>query len=444
MNKLHVLAAVALLATTASAYAGVSAAEAAALNNHLTPVGAERAGNKDGSIPAWDGGLKSGSQPGKLPADPYAGEKALLRINAANMAQYQDKLSEGTQALLKRFPSYALSVYPTHRSAAFPQAIYDNTARNAVRAKLEPDGLTITGAYGGPPFPIPKTGSEVIWNHILHPRAHSVELGVRNFMGSADGKRVMTTRGDNNNQISYYDPNGSLDKWDGDALLARLVNTDPPFKAGEALVVRDRVDAKDSRQAWQYLVGQKRVRRAPTVGYDTPDFVASGANFFDEVIGFWGAPDRYDWKLVGKKELYIPYNTNGFFLTPEQEAFVPFHPNPDKLRWELHRVWVLEATVKAGKRHVVPKRQLYIDEDTWGLALMDGFDAEGKLWRTSQVLPFVAPAVPMTAYDTAIVYNLQASTYSCIQCAHGEYWRSVKGKPANFFTGDSLAGEGSR
>jgi hypothetical protein len=443
--KLHTLAAaVALLALTSSACAAVTAEEAAALKSSLTPMGAERAANKAGTIPAWDGGLKSGAQSGKFPADPYPQDQQVLRITAANMEQYQDKLGEGTKALLKRYPSYAVSVFPTRRSAAFPQAVYDNTARNATNAKLEQEGLTLSGAYGGVPFPIPKTGLEVIWNHILRPNVESSEFGARNFMGSADGKRTLTTRADNNNQSSYYISGGSAEKWNKDIGQGRLLNTDPPFKAGEALVVRDSADPANSRQAWQYLVGQKRVRRAPTVGYDTPDFVASGANYLDEVRGFWGGPDRYDWKLVGKQDVYIPYNNNRFFLTPESDAFVPFHANPDKLRWELHRVWVLDATVKAGKRHVVPKRRYYLDEDTWAVALVDGFDAEGKLWRTSQVVPFSAPSVPMTLTDTTLVYNLQASTYSCIQCMHGEYWRAVALKPASFFTGEAMGSESSR
>ncbi|WP_156895494.1 DUF1329 domain-containing protein [Massilia putida] len=437
--------AAALCLSSSMLYAAVGADEAAQLKTTLTPLGAERAGNKDGTIPAWQGGItKAVAASGKLPADPFPNEKPVLQITAANMAQYADKLNDGTRALLKKYPSYRIDVYPTHRTAAAPQWVYENTFKNATNAKLTQNGLSITGAYGGVPFPIPKSGIELYWNHTLHPRVASNQFGFRNIVGSADGRRTLASRSDNNNQFPYYFKDGSAEKWDKNYLLSRFMTTEPPFKAGESLVVRDSIDTANARAAWQYLVGQRRVRRAPTVGYDTPDFVASGANYFDEVIGFWGGPDRYEWKLIGKKEMYIPYNDNRFFNTPEKEAFVAFHTNPDKVRWELHRVWVVEATLAPGKRHAIPKRTFYFDEDTWAVAGIDGYDAEGKLWRTTQVFPFVVPEVPIVAADVVMVYNLQAGTVSCIQCLNDEYWKPVASRPDSFFTGDSLGADGVR
>tara|TARA_R110000868_G_scaffold55125_1_gene171486 strand:- start:29125 stop:30474 length:1350 start_codon:yes stop_codon:yes gene_type:complete len=425
--------------------AGVSAEEAAKLKTTLTPLGAEKAGNADGSIPAWDG--KSAPQVAKLntghSADPYAAEKPLFFIDANNSGQYVDKLSQGTIELMKKYPSFRVDVYPTHRTAAAPRYVYENTYTNATRASLGEDG-EVKNAFGGVPFPIPKSGEEVIWNHILHPRISSSEFGLKNVVGSSNGRWTIATRAENNNQSPYYSRNGSAEKWSGDYLLARFVNTDPPFKAGEALVIRDNVSLVNSRQAWQYLVGQRRVRRAPTVAYDTPDFVASGANYFDEVIGFYGSPDRYSWKLLGKKEMYIPYNTNGFQATPMDDAMVPFHFNPDKVRWELHRVWVVEATVAAGKRHVLPKRTFYFDEDTWAVSMIDGYDAEGKLWRSSYVMPTVEPDYPIVIADTTFVYDLQAKTFSCVQCFNEEYFRVVDDKPNSFFTGASMGASGLR
>lgn len=439
-------AVVAVLAASQGVQAAVAPDEAATLKTTLTPLGAEKSGNKDGTIPVWDGGLTkpvSKSEKG-LPGDPFPGEKPTIHINAQNAGQYAEKLSEGVQALLKKYPTFRLDVYPTHRTAAAPAYVYENTYKNATRAKLVKNGLTVEGAYGGVPFPIPKSGMEVIWNHILHPRAVSTEFGFKNIIGSTDGRRTIATRADNNNQSPYYNKDGSLEKWNGDLLLARFANTDPPFKAGEALVIRDSINPDNSRQAWQYLVGQRRVRRAPTVAYDTPDFVASGANYFDEVIGFYGHPDRYEWKLVGKKEIFIPYNENRFFATAESDAYVPYHPNPDKVRWELHRVWVVEATVAPGKRHVVPKRRFYIDEDTWAVSMIDGYDAAGKLWRTNLVFPVVVPEYPIVASDPVVVFNLSAGTMSCIQCYNGESWKAVPPKSDSFFTGDALGSTGLR
>jgi len=428
-------------------YAAVSADEAAKLKTTLTPLGGERAGNKEGTIPAWDGKAPKPAPKTALghSGDPFADEKPLFQITAQNYQQHADKLSEGVIALLKKYPTFKINVYPTHRTGGVvPEYIYDNTFKNATRAKLTQGGNGIEGAFGGVPFPVPKTGTEIIWNHMLKPRIDSVEFGFKNILGSADGRYTIANRADNNNQTPYYLRTNSVDTWNGDYVLARFANTDPPFKAGEALVIRDNVKLDNSRQAWQYLVGQRRVRRAPTVAYDTPDFVASGANYFDEVIGFYGHPDRYEWKLVGKKEVYVPYNDNKYFALPEKEAFVANHPNLDKVRWELHRQWVVEATVAPGKRHVVPKRRFYFDEDTWGISLVDGYDAEGKLWRVSTVFPVVVPEYPIVMADITFVYNLDANTYSCIQCSHGEYWRIVKPKPDSFFTADALGSAGLR
>ena len=353
-------AVLAVLAFANASHAAVSEEDAAKLKTTLTPLGAEKAGNKEGTIPAWTGGLtkavaKSSSG---LPGDPFPSEKPKFQITPQNIAQYADKLSEGVQALLKKYPTFHLDVYPTERTAAAPSYVYDNTFKNATRAKLVKNGLSVEGAFGGVPFPIPKNGIEAIWNHMLHPRIASTEFGFKNIVGSSDGRATIASRAENNNQSPYYSKDGTLEKWNGDYLLARFANTDPPFKAGEALVIRDSVNPDNSRAAWQYLVGQRRVRRAPTVAYDTPDFVASGANYFDEVIGFYGNPDRYDWKLKGKQEIYIPYN-NYKVGSPDvkyAQLLTPGHLNPQFTRYELHRVWVVEGNLKPGARHILQAR----------------------------------------------------------------------------------------
>src|SRR5207302_332555 len=138
--------------------AAVSPEEAARLGAELTPLGGEKAGNADGSIPAWTGGLKSALEagfpnyhPGDHYPDPYANDKPLLTINSANLTQYASKLTEGHKALFRKYADYKMLVYPTHRSAAVPQSVYDATKRNATTGKLVPDGNGVTGAIGGVP-----------------------------------------------------------------------------------------------------------------------------------------------------------------------------------------------------------------------------------------------------------------------------------------------------
>ncbi|MBI5444054.1 MAG: DUF1329 domain-containing protein [Deltaproteobacteria bacterium] len=449
MRKGFLAASVVISALAAShvGIAGVTPEEAAKLKTTLTPVGAERAGNKDGTIPAWDGGYTKpipGATGKKIDPDPFTEDKPLLRITAKNAAQYQDKLNEGSLALLKQYPeTFRIDVYPTRRTYALQQWIYDNTFKNAANAKLTANGLSVEAAYGGIPFPIPKNGAEVMWNHTLHPRYEALDFGFKSWVGTSDGKRSLASRTENHQTVPYYYKNEQKN-WDGRYLMTRLETIDPPFKAGELLVISDSVDPKNSRQAWQYLVGQRRVRRAPTVGWDTPDFVASGANYFDEVVGFYGPLDRYEWKLIGKREMYIPYNNNGFFNAKTDDAYAAHHLNPDKVRWELHRVWVVEGTLAPGKRHVVPKRRFYLDEDNWTVTLVDGYDAAGKLWRTSQVLSFIAPSIPLMNTDFTMVFNLQARTYAAIQSFNEEKFLFVNHRPLSHWSGDSLGSEGVR
>ena len=281
-----------------------------------------------------------------------------------------------------------------------------------------------------------------MWNHLVRPHPASYDINYRNVVGSSDGKVSLASKGELHELSGYYQKDGSPEKFNKAFDFVRFNTTAPAFKAGEAVVVHDTLDMSKEPQAWQYLVGQRRVRRAPTIGYDTPDFVASGANYFDEVYGFMGRLDRYNWKLVGKQEMLIPYNNNKFFAAGDERAFVASHSNPDTVRWEMHRVWVVEAALAPGKRHVVPKRRYYIDEDSWAVMMMDGYDSEGKLWRTSQVMNMIVPDAGMHATNTCVVYNLEASTMSVIQYLDG--FKVVAPRPVNYWSADALSSDSSR
>ena len=442
----------AFAAGSPSAFAAVTAEEAAHLKTNLTPLGGEKAGNASGSIPAWDGGITTvpqGFKPGDKRADPFPNEKPTLQITARNEAQYGDALSDGVRALLKKYPdSFRLDVYPTHRTAAAPAWVYDNIFKNATRARTANGGNSLEGAYGGIPFPIPKDGHEVMWNHLTRYVGESISFPFRIWIGAADGKHTLAVEANEDHQFPYYYKDGSGDKGkDSEFLLLRQMQTSPPFKAGEQILVRDPVDlGSRERQAWHYLSGPRRVRRAPTLAFDTPDFVASGMNYFDEVFMFLGSLERYDWKLVGKKEMYVPYNDNRLMLATTEEALAPHHLNPDKMRWELHRVWVVDATLAAGKRHAVPHRRFYVDEDSWSVLLADGYDAEGKLWRTQMAVPFVAPDLPAVVSTSMALFNLQAGTWLASNVYNDlpVQYKAVARHPDTYFSPDALAGAGIR
>lgn len=447
-NNIVIVIAATLALGATSAYSAVSAEKAESLKNELTPVGAERAGNADGSIPEWTGGITeplSGRHMGDIPAEIFEDEKPLYTVTKSNMAEYEHLLSEGVKALLDKYPdTFYLNVYPAHRTGAHPQSVYENAYANATRCETVDGGYSLEGCAGGTPFPIPQSGVEVMWNFLLRTEAPSIEYTFRNIVGNSDGSHTLATRNEISFQYPQFYEGVTPESWSGEYAMFRFNTLAPPFKAGESLVIRDSIDQDQSRQAWQYLVGQRRVRQAPTVSYDTPDFVASGANYFDEVQGFFGALDRFDWKLVGKREMLIPYNNNGFIGASLEEAYLDYHANPEKVRWEHHRVWEVEATVREGMRHAVPKRTYFLDEDTWLISLVDGYDSEGNLWRASMTTPFVVPTVPATMLKTTLVFNLQANTLSIIQALQEEYLDVVPTKPETYFTGDAVAAEAMR
>jgi len=428
--------------------AAASAEEAAKLKSDLMPLGGERAGNKEGTIPAWDGGyskVPAGFKPGQARPDPFAGEKPAFSITAKNMEQYAQRLTEGQMALLKKYPTYRIDVYPTHRTASAPQWVYDNTLKNATRAKTSSDGLSILGACGGIPFPIPKTATDVMWNHLLRWGGESVKVGLRAYV-VAGGKPVLAseTIGEMSFPNNFRDCNP--DDKDLEFWQLYLLTTSPAFKAGEVILNRDPLDqVNKGRQTWQYLVGQRRVRRAPSIAYDTPNSVTSGVDFFDEAMMFNGAMDKYQWKLVGKQELVVPYNVNGFLLKKASEVLGPNHINPDSMRFELHRVWVVEAQLAPGKRHVMPKRRFYVDEDSWNVLWADGWDAQGQLWHSSMALPFLAFDFPGQMQWSFVTYDNLKDSYSVnMMNETADHYTPVPRWPATNFTPESMAARGVR
>lgn len=433
------------------AMAGVSAEEAQKLKTTLTPLGAEKAGNKEGTIPAWDGGytkVPAGYQTGHARPDPFGSEKPTFLITGKNADQYGDKLAEGVKALLKKYPNFRVDVYPTHRTHSAPQWVYDNTLANATRAKLMNNGLTLEGAYGGVPFPIPTTGNEVMWNHLLRWQGEATEYRFRAYVVSGGSAPVLAAEGVAALDFTYYRKSGSLNDFKGDYFKARVPTFGPPYKAGELFMYRDPVDqANKSRQAWQYLVGQRRVRKAPTFAYDTPDTTTSGTLNVDEHYVFIGPMDRFNWKLVGKQEMFIPYNSNRSYHVKDMDLVTPNHLNPDHVRWELHRVWVVEGTLVPGKRHVVAKKRMYIDEDTWTAVLADGWDGQGQLWKLNFSIPMIAPDLPGQIPSIYGAYNLQTNDYAIAGVTNsfpGQHWKVLQPRPDSFFTADALTTEGSR
>ena len=429
--------------------AAVSPEEAAKLKNELTPFGAEKAGNKEGTIPAWTGGYTQAIpgyvEGGRVP-DPFADDKPLFTITNQNKDAYADKLSEASKVLLSKYPdSYKIIVYPTRRSASAPQAIYDNTFRNAARATMKGDKPQ--GAYGGIPFPIPKTGAEALWNHSLAWLGHANRLTNTNNMTTADGRNVMLGKEVIYEARPFYDEGGSAETWNGDTSTVNFRFIGPPSRVGETLVVRANADADKSR-AWVYFAGQRRTRQLPNACCDTPNPATSGNIGFDETYLFYGSIARYDWTLVGKKELFIPYNQNKRLQAPTDADLVKGkHLNPEWSRWELHRVWVVEGNLRAGQRHQSPKVRLYLDEDSWHAILSERYDAQGQLWKAGESIPGVSPTGLANFLYGFNSYDLIAGTLFWVGTSDGKDQRTVldrKRVPDSMFTPEAMASESVR
>ncbi|MGR4869320.1 DUF1329 domain-containing protein [Variovorax sp. LARHSF232] len=449
MRFTHTLLAGAVAACASlAAQAAVTAEEAKALGNTLTAVGAEKAGNKDGTIPAYTGGLKSvpaGFKTGDgIRPDPFAGEKPRLVIDAKNMAEHADRLTEGTKTLLKTHSSFRVDVYPTHRSVAFPKFVTDNTAASAVKARTGNEGRSIEGAHAGFPFPIPKDGYEAMWNHLVRFNGQSYEAKYRNLNVDASGRPALATEGVSVQEFPFWDAT----KTAADTYWRiKLTYTGPARRAGEALLIVDPLDVgTKERRAWTYLPGQRRVKVAPDLSYDTPNPGTAGATTFDDTFIFNGAMDRFNFKLVGKKEMVVPYNAYGAVYQSKQDDLLkPNHLNPDIVRWELHRVWVVEATLRDGKRHVYGKRTFYLDEDSWAALASDNYDARGQLYRAG--FAYMAPSYDLPAPYTDMFghYDFVSRVYSLTgYIAETGGLRHTKALSDREWTADALAGAGIR
>lgn len=365
---------------------------AANAQSELTPIGAEQAGNKDGTIPAWEGmdQPSGGWAYGKYRGDfwKHKDEKPLFVIDASNVDKYAEKLTAGQINLIKTVKGYSMPIYTSHRSCGFPDFIVNNTKASVGKAKIAADGWSLEDAVlPGIPFPAPKSGLEAVWNFLTRYSGVGVDFPAgTSYVSPAPGtdKGILVTW----NQLFYYPwaAKGAHDtKFEG-GMQGGIYYAfkEPAALAGQAINQRFYFGAET--ESFYYFTGQRRVRRLPAYAYDAPLIGFENQYPSDMSFVFFGNPDRFDWKIVGKKELYVPYNNfkAANFNVPAAEELKPTFVSPDFRRYELHRVVEVVGTVKSGVRHSSPKKTIYLDEDTWIALVGDDYDAQGKLWRTKE------------------------------------------------------------
>ncbi|MDX1755247.1 MAG: DUF1329 domain-containing protein [Marinobacter sp.] len=403
------------LALGGQALAAVSAEEAAKLGDTLTPIGAEKAGNGD-EIPPWTGGLTTppaNYQGDGRYVDPFPDDQMLFKIDRSNVDQYADNLTPGQIATIKAYNDYFIPVYQTRRTAAYPEHVQQQTIENATQVELVESGNGLKNYQTATAFPIPQNGLEVIFNHITRYRGGSFTRNVAQVTPQPNGDfspvrftEFFTERvalkdfepGEDENVMFYF----------------KQAITAPSRLAGNVLLVHETINqVKEPRRAWLYNSGQRRVRRAPNVAYDGPGTAADGQRTSDNLDLYNGAPDRYNWELHGKKELYIPYNSYRL-ADPNlsyEDIIQPGHIDQSKARYELHRVWHVTATLKDGERHIYAKRDFYIDEDTWQIAVVDHYDGRGNLWRVAEAHAMQIYDADIPAYAFETLYDLLSGRY---------------------------------
>jgi len=415
MNLKNLVTSALLLAVASnSAWAKVSNQQAKKLGAELTLMGAQQAANKSGTIPAFTGGLKADEDANPL-TNIYAHETPIFTITAKNLDKYKSNMSDGQLAMFEKFPdTYKMPVYKTHRTAAFPQPVYDKAKKNATRAELVDGGNGMINFDETVPFAIPKTGLEVIWNHVSRYRGGSIQRNSAQFPVQRNGSYT-TVKVRSQLTAPQYLKGGINAKKDDNVLFYFTSAIKSPARlTGNVLLVHETIDqVNQPRMAWVYNAGQRRVRRAPQVAYDAPGQASEGLRTSDQVDMYNGAPNKYTWKLLGKKEVYIPYNSYKL-ADPDvkySDIVQPGHINQDFTRYELHRVWKVEATLKEDQRHVYGKRVFYVDEDSWQIAISDNYDNRGQLWRASEghALQFVNANTPW--YVSTTNYDLFSGRY---------------------------------
>ncbi len=423
-KSLSLCSAVLFALVTLNTHAKVSTAAADKLGVSLTPFGSVKESNNYKTIPAWTGGMvdvPEGFQGNGFPhIDPYASDEIKFSIDQSNYQDYKKKLTPGQYKMFETYPeTFKINVYPTHRSHSMPDWVLKNTRKNAVTANLLENGLGFENAYGGIPFPILHGKSEdkalqTMWNHLTRWRGIFLTKNATEVSVQRNGAFTPITK-QYEILFNFHKPKGNFNKLDNILFYFLAFNKAPARLAGGALLVHETLNqVEEERQVWDYSSGQRRVRRAPNLAYDSPIASSDNTRSADDTDMYNGAPDRYNWEYAGLKEFFIPYNNYKIDAkgVKYSDLVLPGHLNPEYIRWELHRVHVVKAKLKKKFRHIYKERVYYVDEDSWGISLVDQYDKYGDLWRVSMALMKNYYELPGTWAGINVYHDLQSHRYS--------------------------------
>ena len=390
------------------------------LGQDLTCVGAEKQGTPAGTIPHYTGrylGKVPGWNPepnsGEHPTDPYAKESPLFVITGQNYDLFADKLSEGQRAMFEQYPStFRMNIYQGHRDFRYPDFVCERAKYNAERARVTYRGLGYMG-MGHTPFPFPETALELLWNHMVPFRAYTDE-STRDIASVSANGSIGFGRAEGQCLALSNKPEGRPLTSDGVSAMCRTEVLLPIREKGNVSINHEPYNySRDKRVVWSYNAGTRRVRLAPGYGFDQPLGGSNGNMTIDEDRLFNGSPERYEWSIVGKREMYIPANAYkpNTAQVSYAELLTPGHANPDFMRYELRRVWVLEGSLKPEFNHIYGKRRLFLDEDTWHAVVADNYDSRGQLWKHAFANYYYHPDSSAWQIGSSFYHDLSSGEY---------------------------------
>lgn len=378
--------------------------QAQRLTHELTPLGAKRMGN-GGDIPPWRGGVSMPpllySGPGHWRPDPFPQDTPLLRITPASVQRYRDALPSGLQSLLVN-SDFTLPVYPSRRTASAPAEWYEQTYLNALQ---QPDRLEQSA--GGVPFPMPSNGAEVVSNAILRWQG-------RHYYGFERLYQI------SDNQIESW----PLESWFVFPFASpRPLSWPERVSEWEQQRRQPRGDKGETSVALWYSWQERELDNAfhqqhvvslagldvslnrLTAGQPAPGLISPSL--------LTGQPDQYHWQLLGKRELLIPYNN--YRLSEPDAGYAAFLrpglPDFSRLRFEKHRVWVVDGVLKSRQTAEYGKQVLYIDEDSWAVVMADRYSKNGTLVSVAMALLTTAYEVPAVIAEHYLEFDRQHNRY---------------------------------
>lgn len=397
INHLSIIALFVL--THSQGHSKVSAEQANQLGQQLTPMGAIMAADPAG-IPVWQDVAHIDSN-----------EQPILIITHDNHHQHLAHLTAGQVALFNTYPeSFQMQVFPSHRTFQAPQWVYENTKQNASQASLNESQTGLVNALAGIPFPIPQSAAEIYFNHITRWRGQQLISFADDANINEAGKHQITSR----ESLIRYD-HYLKEKANPNRLFSVISKITAPAtqSGGGGLVLEPLDQMQEPRTAWLWDKGRRRVIRAPNVSYDQPVNSANALRTADDTDMINGSPERFDWQMMPSRLIYIPYNNDRLKdrSLSYDELLHAGHLNPAHTRYELHRVWVISATIKPEWRHLYSRRDFYIDEDSWSVAIADQYDKQGQLFRVSLSYLHQNPDMPGTFPVVNAYHDLNAKKY---------------------------------